>query len=69
MNFMTGPGEGEVTVRMACSHGTDEMRFPASVHDSEEIGAQGQTLAARHWECFGCDCEIGILVNGEDTIQ
>ena len=66
---MTGPGDGEITIRMACPHGTDEMLFRASIDDSDEIVAQARTLAARHWQSFGCDCEIGVLVNGEDTIQ
>jgi hypothetical protein len=69
MNIMTGPGEGEVTIRMACLHGTDELRFPTSVDDADTIGAQARVLAAQHWASFGCTCEIGVLINGEDEIQ
>lgn len=41
---------------------TDEMAIRSPVDDVDEIRAETETLAPRHGESLGCDCEIGILV-------
>jgi chitinase len=69
MSFMTGPGDGDVTIRMACPHGTDDYAFRASVDDVQAIGRAAKILVAQHWGSFGCTCEPGVLLNREDAVQ
>jgi hypothetical protein len=69
MNIMPGPGDGDVTIRMACPHGTDVYQFASSVDDAQAIGRAAKIMVAQHWGSFGCTCEPGILINGEDPVH
>jgi hypothetical protein len=68
MNLMTGLAEGKVTARMACPHGTDQMEVGA-IGDPQAMAEGMARLVAAHHESFGCGCEVGLLINGEDPVQ
>jgi hypothetical protein len=72
LTFLYDPGR--VTVEMVCEHGkftsSLELAGPVAGEDEGEgIAAVATIVRAGHHQEFGCDCDIAVIVNGEDPVH
>jgi hypothetical protein len=67
LTFLHDPGS--VIVKMSCEHGTFSATLLIDELDPEPIARFAAGVGQGHRRDFGCDCTIGVLVNGEDPVQ
>jgi hypothetical protein len=67
LTFLHDPGS--VIVTMSCEHGTFSATLLIDELDPETIARFAVLVVEGHRRDFGCACEVGLLVNGEDPVQ